>query len=95
MGEKLLGHQVVRLDGRIDVFAVDTDGDTHQHVLRTFDNFSIDLQQVAPLQRLEAEVLQSKRGILSLNNYLLKKQNDLKTKCLWYSFVKFNNASAI
>jgi len=59
VSEELLGHQVVRLDGRIDVFTVDADGHAHQHVLRTFNNFAVDLQQIAPLQRLEAEVLQS------------------------------------
>lgn len=38
MREPALRHEVVSLDGRIDVVHVDTKRYTHQHVLRPFDN---------------------------------------------------------
>ena len=55
--EELLRHHVVRLDGVVDVLAVDANGDAHEHVLRPLHHLPVDLEQVAPLERLEAEVL--------------------------------------
>jgi hypothetical protein len=47
---------VVRLDGALDVFTVDADGDAHEHVLGPLGNFAVDAEQVGPLERLEAKV---------------------------------------
>ena len=52
MREPLLREQVVRLDRGLDVVAVDTDRDAHQHVLRPLHHLSVDLEQVGSLQRL-------------------------------------------
>ena len=57
MSEKFFTHHVVCFDGGIDIFAVNADGHAHEHVLRTFNDFSVDLEQVASLEGLEAEVL--------------------------------------
>ena len=35
VGKELLGHQVVRLDRRLDVGSVDADGNAHQHLNKT------------------------------------------------------------
>jgi hypothetical protein len=48
----LLRHEVVRLDGRVDILAVDADGNAHQHVLRTLHDFGVDLEQIRTLKRL-------------------------------------------
>jgi len=37
---------------------MDADGNAHQHVLWTFDDLTVDLQQVRPLQRLQNHVQQ-------------------------------------
>ena len=55
VGEPALAHQVVGLDGGLDVLLVDADGDAHQQVLRTLGDLAVDLQEVGFLQRLEAE----------------------------------------
>ena len=34
-------HQVISLDGRFDVFFVDTHGHAHQHMLRTLHNLAV------------------------------------------------------
>lgn len=57
VGEVSLGHEVVGLDGLLPVFAVDSTGDSHQHVLRSLSNSSVDSQQVTPLERLETEAV--------------------------------------
>lgn len=47
--------EVVGLDYALDVSSVNTDGNTHEHVLRPFSDAAIDAEQVRPLERLEAE----------------------------------------
>ena len=36
----------VYLDGGVDVLAVNSNSDTHQHVLRSLGHFTVDLEQV-------------------------------------------------
>jgi hypothetical protein len=55
MRKEALAHEMVRLNGALDVVAVDTDGDTHEHVLGTFGNATIDTEQVRALEGLESE----------------------------------------
>ena len=43
------GHEIVGFDGFFNVLAVDTDGDSHDHVLRTFGDFTVDSQEVGTL----------------------------------------------
>ena len=45
--EVALRHELVRLNGSIDIGLVDTDGDAHVHLLRTLANRTVvDFQQV-------------------------------------------------
>ena len=55
MSEPHLRHQIVRLEGTLEIEQVDTDGAAHQHVLWPFDNLAFDLEQVTTLEGLEAE----------------------------------------
>ena len=49
MGEMFGGHEVVGFNDLLDVIAVNTDGDTHNHVLRSFCDFTIDSQEIGSL----------------------------------------------
>ena len=53
--EVALRHQVVGLERSVDVLAVDANGHTHEHVLRTLGDLASDLEQVGALQRDERE----------------------------------------
>ena len=55
MSEPHLRHQVVRLEGALEIEQVDTDGAAHQHVLGAFDDLAFDLEQVRALEGLEPE----------------------------------------
>lgn len=57
MREVLLGHQIVRFDGCIDVLSMDANSGSHQHVLWTLDDFSVYFQQIRSLECLEAKVV--------------------------------------
>ena len=57
MREVLLAHQLVGLDGRVDVLAVDPDRDPHDHVLGPLRDLAVAAHQVASLEGLEAEVV--------------------------------------
>lgn len=51
--EQLERHQIVRLENRWQITAMDSDCDAHQQVLRSLDDLAVDLEQVRVLQRLE------------------------------------------
>lgn len=55
VGEPFLAHKVVGLEDRVEVGLVDTDGDTHKHVLGTFDDFSVHFEQVGFFEGFEPE----------------------------------------
>ena len=55
MGEPALRHQIIGLDGRVDVLLVDAHRHAHQHVLGPLHHLAFEAQQVAPLQGFEAE----------------------------------------
>jgi hypothetical protein len=78
VSEPLLGHQVVGFDGGFDIIVVNTASDTHQHVLRPFHHFAVELEQVATLwkqkywgrerERIMSEQQEKKRQRGSDNN---------------------------
>lgn len=55
MGEPPFGHQVVGLDSTRDVVLVDPNANSHEHVLGTLRDLSINTKQIASFQRLEPE----------------------------------------
>lgn len=57
MSEISLGQKVVSLDNFFDVLPVNSHGYAHQHVLRSLNNFSVDLQQITALQSFKTEVI--------------------------------------
>jgi len=57
VGEPAFAESVVRFNDRFEVVFVNANGHTHQHVLRTLDDFAIDFEQVAPLEGFESEVI--------------------------------------
>merc|ERR1719234_1894906 len=57
MSEKLLGEQVIGLNGCLYVLTMDANRHPHQHLLRSLHHLTVDLQQVRPLRSLEAKVL--------------------------------------
>ena len=57
MGEPTLRHQVVGLQCAIDVGSMDPDGGAHEHVLWPLCDLTIRLEEIAPFQRLEPEVV--------------------------------------
>ena len=57
MRKPAFGHQIVRFDGGLDVVLMDTNRDSHQHLLRAFDHFAVDLKQVGPLECFEAKIV--------------------------------------
>lgn len=48
---------MVCFDGRINVILVNPNSNPHQHMLGSFYNFSLDLQEVGPLQGFEAKII--------------------------------------
>lgn len=65
MGEVSLRHKVVCLENLLDIAALDTQSDTHDHVLRSLDNLAVDSEEVRPLERLEAEVVVRKVTVVN------------------------------
>ena len=57
MSEAFSAHQVVGLNGRSDVLAMDADRHSHDHMLRTFHYLTLNSQQVTPFQGFEAKVV--------------------------------------
>ena len=55
MGEMAMGHEVVGSDGAVDVRAVDTDSDAHEHVLGAFGDTVVDAEEVGAFKSFEAE----------------------------------------
>lgn len=55
MGEHSLTHQVISLEGVLQVVSMDTDRDSHKHLLGTLNDLVLDLEQVRPLKSLKPE----------------------------------------
>jgi hypothetical protein len=45
----------VRFNDAVEIASMNADGDTHEHVLRTLCDTTVDPQKVGPFQGLEAE----------------------------------------
>jgi len=61
VGEVPLGHQVVGLDSLLDIISMDSDSDSHDHVLGTLSDVSIDSEKVGSLEGLESEAVCERR----------------------------------
>jgi hypothetical protein len=57
MSEPTLREQMVGFNGRFDIVFVDTDSDTHKHVLRALYNTAIDAEEVGTLEGFETKVI--------------------------------------
>ena len=57
MREEFFTHQLVGLNGGVDVISVDANCHSHQHVLGPFHYSPIDSEQVASLKSFEAEIV--------------------------------------
>lgn len=64
MSEPSLRHQVVCLDRRIYVILVNSNSNPHQHVLRSFHNLPLDLQEIGPLKGFETKIIIVKVSII-------------------------------
>jgi hypothetical protein len=64
VGEVSLRHEVVSLEDLVNVGTVNTDGDTHDHVLWSLDNLAVNAEQVRPLERLETKVVVSEISVV-------------------------------
>lgn len=57
VSEVSLRHEVVCLDDAVDVGSVDADSDTHDHMLGTLRDASVDTKEVRPFEGLEPEAI--------------------------------------
>lgn len=57
MSEPSVTHEVVGLDGGIDVGLVNTNGHSHEHVLWSLNDLTLDLEEVGSFESLETEVV--------------------------------------
>jgi hypothetical protein len=49
------GHEIVRLNNPVNIRAMDSDGDSHDHVLWSFGDASIDAKEIGTFESLEPE----------------------------------------
>ena len=61
---------MIRINSLFDILLVDTDGYSHQHVLRALDNFTVDAQQIGALQSFETKVVVIK--VTVVDNFRVK-----------------------
>ena len=64
VSEEALGHEVVCVDGAINVIAVNTNSDTHKHLLRPFGDFTINTKEVGSLEGLEPKAKDAGEGAI-------------------------------
>ena len=57
VGEVALAHQVVGVEGFLDVGVVNAHRHAHQHVLRSLSHLAVEFEQVGALEGLESEVV--------------------------------------
>ena len=55
MCEITFRHEIVRLNNLVNIRAMDPDGDSHDHVLWSFGDASIDAKEVGAFESLETE----------------------------------------
>ena len=59
------GKEVVRLNDTLNVVSVNADADAHEHVLRTFGNVSIQLEEITLFERFESKIVEFKVTIVN------------------------------
>ena len=64
MSEPTLRHHVVCFDNRINIILVNSNSNSHQHMLRPFYNLPLNFQKVGPLKGFEAEIIIVKISII-------------------------------
>jgi hypothetical protein len=64
VSEEALGHEVVCVDGTINVVAVNANSDTHEHLLWPFGDFAINTEEVRSLEGLEPEAEDDGEGVV-------------------------------
>lgn len=84
MNEPLLGHQVVCLDGTVDIVGVDTASDTHEHVLWSLHSLAVDLEHVGLLQSLVAKVVEAEIPIVDDGRVQFLSESKLSVKMSEY-----------
>jgi hypothetical protein len=57
MRKEFLREQVISLNSRRHIFAMDTHGNSHEHMLRSFRNAIVDTEEVRPFQSLESKIV--------------------------------------
>ena len=65
MSKPTLTDKVICFDSRIDIFFVNTNCNTHEHVLRAFYHFTINLQQVRFFKSFKSEIIVAKVTIIN------------------------------
>ena len=65
MCEPTVTHEVVCLNGGVDVFFVNANGHTHEHVLWTLCNAAVYAQQVAALKGFETKEVIPKVAVVN------------------------------
>ena len=57
VGEPTLAEQFVGIQCRGNVLLVNANGHPHQHVLRSFDHFAVDFEQIRAFQGFESKII--------------------------------------
>jgi len=57
VSKESLRHEVVGLEDLVNVGAVNTNSDSHHHVLRSLNNLAVDSKEVRSLEGLETKVV--------------------------------------
>jgi hypothetical protein len=65
VGKEPFRHKVVSLEDLVNVCTVDTNRDSHHHMLRSLDNLAIDSKQIRPLEGLETKVVVGEISIVN------------------------------
>lgn len=79
MSEEFSAHQVVGLNCQFNVIFMNSQGNSHEHMLGSFYNFSIDFEKVSSFKSFEAKEIESKVP-LKVNgfvDFLVMLMNDL------------------
>ena len=57
MGEATFRHEIISLNDSLNVAAVNTDSDAHDHMLRALGHASVDTKEVGSLEGFEPEAV--------------------------------------
>src|SRR5258705_171432 len=73
MSKVSLRHEMVGLDDPLNIISVNANGDTHDHLLRSFSYSTIDSEEIGSFEsfKTEAEIVKSIVGLGGKNSYKL------------------------